>query len=710
MAFTPTPESSMPTPDAVLAQLQPEPSDPDQTKGYITPDDIEFGWQVFLSRLAHHDTALQALQAAQAAVVARVTALEAAGSAGSAQPQFLRVASETSLPAGTDGALLLAEDTGQWFVYRNGTWNRLGWDTPTVVGNVGAALSRIQSLTQLLDALTSQTVLPYSPSTQYPAGSVVSSGGKVWQSLQQVQGTTPSANTPAWASLTLPDLAEKVRQALAATGASGNLPAAADPADDGKVLVAQGGKAVWGHSGLSIADITGSDPVDYDATHAYADGDIIRFQGSYYVAKSATTAGQDPTTHAGKWLALDIDAIALKAAHAANQNDDLTTRMVAVEAKNTQQDTDIAAKASTAVVTALAAQLPPAAATPADDGKVLTAAGGHAAWQPAARSMTGVFTFTRPSPSSPSTQGIHAADVPAGSIFLRQLDNSGTVVDQPRAYDVNQIIVSSKTVAGADFSGPLSSLPPGSVILVEGQQATLMTQKQAPVVIAYRVTQEVGSVGGMRYQDDPSIGVLVNVEYIGWEDANPAFSSYPAAFQFTSGEPVAVTLLPGFGEQHASLLGRFTLIDSKPDGSRNGVVFFAKADDTAATKPSEAAWMYFYDQGDRAADTDWDPWAPVMALVRVGDVVTVTSVYTFQPSTRYRVTSVPQNAAGHKARIGVVMLDQRNGDQFPAPYAGRRDIWISVAPQSGPPFWTGTQAEYTALATKDPHTLYVVTG
>jgi hypothetical protein len=55
--------------------------------------------------------------------------------------------------------------------------------------------------------------------------------------------------------------------------------------------------------------------------------------------------------------------------------------MVAVEAKNTQQDTDIAGKADAANLAAIMTSLPPAPHTPADDGKVLTAVTGHPRWQ-----------------------------------------------------------------------------------------------------------------------------------------------------------------------------------------------------------------------------------------------------------------------------------------------------------------------------------------
>jgi len=78
---------------------------------------------------------------------------------------------------------------------------------------------------------------------------------------------------------------------------------------------------------VHVTDIVGMAPVPYSATSAYAEGDIISYADSWWVAKSATQPGQDPTSHPGKWLVLDLEATALKAAHAANQNDDLAVRV-----------------------------------------------------------------------------------------------------------------------------------------------------------------------------------------------------------------------------------------------------------------------------------------------------------------------------------------------------------------------------------------------
>jgi hypothetical protein len=49
MTFVPTPPEEMPTPDAILARLDPAPGE--GPTGYIKPDDLRFAWQAFLSAL-----------------------------------------------------------------------------------------------------------------------------------------------------------------------------------------------------------------------------------------------------------------------------------------------------------------------------------------------------------------------------------------------------------------------------------------------------------------------------------------------------------------------------------------------------------------------------------------------------------------------------------------------------------------------------------
>ena len=67
---------------------------------------------------------------------------------------------------------------------------------------------------------------------------------------------------------------------------------------------------------LRVTDVVGMVPVPYSDTSAYAEGDVISFNGSWWVAKQTTQPGQNPNTHAGKWLVLDLEATALKSNHA----------------------------------------------------------------------------------------------------------------------------------------------------------------------------------------------------------------------------------------------------------------------------------------------------------------------------------------------------------------------------------------------------------
>ena len=78
---------------------------------------------------------------------------------------------------------------------------------------------------------------------------------------------------------------------------------------------------------VHVTDIVGMAPVPYNGNVGYAEGDIITFADTWWVAKSATQPGQDPNSNPGKWLVLDLEATALKAAHATNQNDDLAARL-----------------------------------------------------------------------------------------------------------------------------------------------------------------------------------------------------------------------------------------------------------------------------------------------------------------------------------------------------------------------------------------------
>jgi hypothetical protein len=69
---------------------------------------------------------------------------------------------------------------------------------------------------------------------------------------------------------------------------------------------------------VHTTDIMGMDPQPYDPAQTYTTGDIVKWQGSYFSAKNsvAAGAGNDPSSASGKWLVLDLEAIALKAAHA----------------------------------------------------------------------------------------------------------------------------------------------------------------------------------------------------------------------------------------------------------------------------------------------------------------------------------------------------------------------------------------------------------
>ena len=68
--------------------------------------------------------------------------------------------------------------------------------------------------------------------------------------------------------------------------------------------------------GLQWDDIMGMVPQPFNAGSTYAEGDIVLFNGSPWVAKKPTQAGDSPASAPGKWLVLDVEAVALKAAHA----------------------------------------------------------------------------------------------------------------------------------------------------------------------------------------------------------------------------------------------------------------------------------------------------------------------------------------------------------------------------------------------------------
>jgi hypothetical protein len=74
---------------------------------------------------------------------------------------------------------------------------------------------------------------------------------------------------------------------------------------------------------LNGRDIMGMDPQWYDPNTAYAEGDIVQFNMTYFVAKNDAAAGENPSTHPGKWLVLDLEATAIKAAHTQKQVQDI---------------------------------------------------------------------------------------------------------------------------------------------------------------------------------------------------------------------------------------------------------------------------------------------------------------------------------------------------------------------------------------------------
>lgn len=312
MAFSPTPEASMPTPDEVLAQVTREQGEPAQ--GYITPDDIAFAWQVFLSRLAHHDSDIAALKAARDALISRVTTLEQA-SGGSAAPPFAKVVpSEQLLPAtSTAGELLLALDTGQWFKSNGSTWDRLGLDVPATANNLQSAIDRTDWIDGILDAIVGdQSVEKYTSASTYQPGDVVTHQGSLWLAQSSSTGVAPSSQTPQWSVLSLPDLLSKVKQALSQGAASGAMPVPNDPADDGKVLTARHGAGVW----EALAAVTTSQVVGnvapWSPASTYPTDSVVSHNGQFWWARSDTVAGEEPGVD-GKWRSLLLPDILKRA-------------------------------------------------------------------------------------------------------------------------------------------------------------------------------------------------------------------------------------------------------------------------------------------------------------------------------------------------------------------------------------------------------------
>lgn len=321
MAFTPTDPSSLPTPDEVLAQLQPEPSDPNQVEGYITPDDIAFAWQVFLSRLAHHDDALTALRTASQALTGRVTATEQASQTltnrvtaleqapvVTPEPFARTVAVESALPAvDAAGTLLLALDTGQWFVSDGSAWQRLGLDAASTAQDLASALSRTDRIDEVLAGMVGDTAIDtWTAGKQFQIGDVVLHNGALYVGTAPSQGATPGAAADKWSLLSLPDLLAKVKQALAAQGASGVLPVPENPADDGKVLTARGGAGVWEVlAALTAEKVLGGAERTWAAGTAYAEHDVVLHNGHYWIARAAASAGEEPGVD-GKWRPLTL--------------------------------------------------------------------------------------------------------------------------------------------------------------------------------------------------------------------------------------------------------------------------------------------------------------------------------------------------------------------------------------------------------------------
>lgn len=66
----------------------------------------------------------------------------------------------------------------------------------------------------------------------------------------------------------------------------------------------------------TLDDLYDAAPVDYSDASGYSAGAVVRYQQALYLAKRDTNAGQSPTSAAGAWLPLSLDAVASKAQHA----------------------------------------------------------------------------------------------------------------------------------------------------------------------------------------------------------------------------------------------------------------------------------------------------------------------------------------------------------------------------------------------------------
>jgi len=142
VAFSPIPDGQMPSPDDVLARLQPGPGEP--STAFITKEDLQFAWTVFLSGIANGKALAQAVDGALVALTTRVTALESSGGS------FTTADTAAALsPIAPNGSIALVTSTGQFFRRSSGAWLPLGLD----VAGVNAA---IQSLTARVAALEAQ--------------------------------------------------------------------------------------------------------------------------------------------------------------------------------------------------------------------------------------------------------------------------------------------------------------------------------------------------------------------------------------------------------------------------------------------------------------------------------------------------------------------------------------------------------------------------
>ena len=192
-----------------MAKLSKEPSDPQA--GYITAEDMRFVVHTLLSAIA-------GIQSTQGA--------------------FLVADKEGALPTvHPDGALVLAKDTGQWFIAKSGAWARLGLDVTTTAGNLGAALARTDGLQDVVNNLFAQTPLAFDPQVPYQPDDVVVYQDAFWIAEHTtVAGDTPGSSAN-WAKVSIETLHNH------ATEWHPTRPV--DPTDDNKHLLARGGDATW---------------------------------------------------------------------------------------------------------------------------------------------------------------------------------------------------------------------------------------------------------------------------------------------------------------------------------------------------------------------------------------------------------------------------------------------------------------------------------